>query len=823
MHKLKLDLPLVLPPEAAHADPCVDRLLAVLRGRPGVIDAHIDEQEHGRRLCVHFDVDRLAPSAVEKMVRAAGAELASQFGHIHVSVQGIRHERHARVVEAALMREAGVLHAAVSFGARQVAIEFDPNQRTPAGARAYVRRAGLEIEGPAEHHDHDHHEHGHHDKTEPGGHDHAGHDHGHHHGGPFGARSELIFSLLCGALTGAGLACAWSGAATAAMVLVVAAYLFGGWFTLKEAIEAVRAGRFEIDFLMLVAALGAAALGELFEGALLLFLFSFGHSLEGFAMARARKAISGLAELVPATAVRFTAAGGEETVAVAALQVGDRVLVKPNTRLPVDGVVARGEGCVDQAPITGESVPVDKRAHPDAAAALAQAGPIDAAHRVFAGTINGAGALEVLATRVAADSTLARVVRLVTEAQTQKSPTQEFTDRFERIFVPAILGFIGLLLFAWVVVDEPFAASFYRAMAVLVAASPCALAIATPSAVLAGVGRAARGGVLIKGGAHLDALGSVRAIAFDKTGTLTEGAPRLTDVVPLVGVDEARLLTIAAAVERRSDHPLARAVVDGAATRSTTPPPDADEVAAITGFGLRGVVEGTPVLVGKPGLFAEAPEDIQRSVQRLQDAGRTVMVVRFGEQFLGVLGVMDTPRPSARRALERLRGLGVTRMIMLTGDNQRVADAVAREVGITEARGDLLPAQKVEAVAELARSGARVAMVGDGVNDAPALASATVGIAMGAGGSDVALETADIALMSGDLDGLPFAVGLSQACRRVIRQNLWASLGMVAFLVPATVSGYAGIGVAVALHEGSTLLVVVNALRLLAYRDARAR
>jgi len=852
MNKLKLDLPLVLPPDAAHADPCVDRLLAVLRGRPGVIDAHIDAKEHEPHLCVHFDVARLAPSAVEKMVRAAGAELASQFGHIHVSVQGIRHERHARVVEAALMREKGVLYAAVSFGARQVALEFNPGQLTPAEARAYVRHAGLEVVEPAEpakehgHHDHGHHEHGHHDhdhgheehahdehapeKHDHAGHDHAhhGHGHGHHHGGPFGERSELIFSLLCGALTAAGLACAWSGAATAAMVLYVVAYLFGGWFTLKEAVEAIRAGRFEIDFLMLVAALGAAALGELFEGALLLFLFSFGHSLEGFAMARARKAISGLTELVPATAVRFTAAGTEETVAVAELRIGDRLLVKPNTRLPVDGVVARGESCVDQAPITGESVPVDKRAHPDPVAALRDdAGSLDAAHRVFAGTINGAGALEVLALHVAADSTLARVVKLVTEAQTQKSPTQEFTDRFERIFVPVILGFIGLLLFAWVVVDEPFAASFYRAMAVLVAASPCALAIATPSAVLAGVGRAARGGVLIKGGAHLDALGSVRAIAFDKTGTLTEGEPRLTDVVPLADVDEARLLTIAAALERRSDHPLARAVVEGAASRRTTPLPDADEVAAITGFGLRGVIEGRPALVGKPGLFAEAPGGlpaaIQEAVARLQDAGRTVMVVRLGEQFLGVLGVMDTPRPSARRALERLRALGVTRTIMLTGDNQRVADAVARAVGITEARGDLLPAQKVDAIAELARSAARVAMVGDGVNDAPALASATVGIAMGAGGSDVALETADIALMSDDLDGLPFAVGLSQACRRVIRQNLWASLGMVAFLVPATVSGFAGIGMAVALHEGSTLLVVVNALRLLAYRDTRAR
>ncbi len=626
-------------------------------------------------------------------------------------------------------------------------------------------------------------------------------------------------------LTGVGAGCVYGGMPTVAWVLYGLAYVFGGWFLLREAVEAIRAGVFEIEFLMLVAALGAAALGEPFEGALLLFLFSLGHSLEHFAMARARQAISGLAELVPPTAVRL-ADGAAETVPVSALKIGDRLLVKPNTRIPADGVVVDGESCVDQAPITGESAPVDKRAHPRGAAALAETAPLDPAHRVFAGTINGAGALELLVLHVAADSTLARVVKLVTEAQTQKSPTQEFTDRFERVFVPVILGFIGLLMFAWVVVDEPFAASFYRAMAVLVAASPCALAIATPSAVLSGVGRAARGGVLIKGGAHLDALGNIGAIAFDKTGTLTEGEPKLTDVAPLPGVDAGRLLAIAAALERRSDHPLARAVVEGAGQRGAMVL-EADEVVAITGFGLRGKVDGAAVLIGKPGLFTQEPGGVPEAVHALAtgllDQGRTVMLVRHGGQFLGVLGVMDTPRPSARRALERLRKLGVTRTIMLTGDNQRVADAVAREVGISEARGDLLPEHKVDAVAELARGGTRVAMVGDGVNDAPALASATIGIAMGAGGSDVALETADIALMSDDLDGLPFAVGLSQACRRVIRQNLWASLGMVAVLIPLTVSGYAGIGLAVALHEGSTLLVVVNALRLLAYRDPGSR
>ncbi|MER2561853.1 MAG: HAD-IC family P-type ATPase [Myxococcaceae bacterium] len=310
---------------------------------------------------------------------------------------------------------------------------------------------------------------------------------------------------------------------------------------------------------MLLAAIGAAILGEWFEGALLLFLFTLGHGLEGYAMRRARNAIGELSKLVPETALRLADDGGETEVPVADLVIGDQILVKPNTRIPADGFVSSGSSSVNQAPITGESVPVDKRPAPASVDALVAPDSLSAEHRVFAGTINGAAALTVVVTRAASESTLARVVKLVAEAETQKSPTQQFTDRFERAFVPVILVFVVGLLFAWLVIDEPFARSFYRAMAVLVAASPCALAIATPSAVLSGVARAARAGVLVKGGAHLESLGLVRAIAFDKTGTLTEGKPRLTDVVAVDGTQEDELLAVAVAVERQSDHPLAGA------------------------------------------------------------------------------------------------------------------------------------------------------------------------------------------------------------------------------------------------------------------------
>ncbi|HKO92380.1 MAG TPA: heavy metal translocating P-type ATPase [Polyangiaceae bacterium] len=810
MKKLKLDLALVLPEDASACSACAARIVESLRGRPGISEVHIDTHAPASpQLCLHYDPDVVDVERVRKVVQAAGGEIRQRFEHVAVAVVGLRHERQAGVLEAAIARAPGILHVVARFGTGRLSVEFDPLKTSRAAVLEVIASVGLEVRA---------------DSTRASPAEEPAHEH--EHSGPFGERSELIFSLICGALTGLGWALGkWDAPELASRAASVLAYGFGSWFTFREALVALRARKFEIDFLMLLAALGAAVLGEWSEGALLLFLFTLGHALEGFAMGRARKAIAALSELVPATALLLEN-GIEREVPVESLAVGDRVEVKPNTRLPADGFVEQGVSSVNQAPITGESVPVDKRPVADPAAALQDPATLQAENRVFAGSINGSAALRICVTKVAADSTLSRVAKMVSEAESQKAATQIFTDRFERVFVPVILGVVGLLLLAWVVVDEPFAQSFYRAMAVLVAASPCALAIATPSAVLSGVARAARSGVLVKGGAHLEALGLVRTMAFDKTGTLTEGKPRLTDIRPLPDVEETRLLLLARAIEQKSDHPLAGAIVTGAGERlpENAVGPEVIDAESIIGFGIQGKVEGVLVRVGKPGLFTQTsplPAGLARSVEELQRTGRTVMVVQIGDQFLGALGVMDTPRASARLVILELKALGIERTIMLTGDNQDVADAVAAEVGIQEARGDLLPEQKVAAVAELARGKSRVAMIGDGVNDAPALAHATVGIAMGAGGSDVALEAADIALMADDLSALPFAVGLSRTARRIIQQNLWLSLGMVAFLIPATILGFAGIGLAVALHEGSTLLVVVNALRLLTYQDAR--
>ena len=655
------------------------------------------------------------------------------------------------------------------------------------------------------------------------GHEHS--KHGHHHGGVFGEQSELIFSALCGGFLFLGAVLGrWSPTPEWMILgLLIVAYVFGSLFTIREAIGEIRRGRFEIDFLMLVAAAGAAALGKWHEGALLLFLFSLGHALEHHAMGRARHAIEALAELAPKSAL--VRRGSQLIdVLVEELVLGDIAIIKPDERIPADGFVINGNSSVDQAPITGESVPVDKLPVDDPSLAADAGDDLPAKHRLFAGSINQRGAMEMQVTRLSGDTTLARVVQMVNDAEAQQSPTQQFTDKFQRIYVPCVLVFVLLLLFAWVAIDEPFSTSFYRAMAVLVAASPCALAISTPSAVLSGVARAARGGVLIKGGAPLENLGKLGAIAFDKTGTLTEGDPRLVDVVTADdSITESELLEIAVAVEMLSDHPLAAAVVrDGQIRLGHLNLSEAKEIESITGRGVRALVDGEVVHIGKDDLFDEVSGDplsdaLRAKVDALEAHGRTTMIVRQGARYLGVLGLMDTPRESAKRMIARLRALGVKRMIMISGDNQKVADAVAAEVGIDDAWGDLMPADKVTAIKEL-RKTEGVAMVGDGVNDAPAMANATVGIAMGAAGSDVALETADVALMADDLDNLPFAVGLSRKTSRIIQQNVWVSLGMVAVLVPATMLGL-NIGLAVVFHEGSTIIVVLNALRLLVYQE----
>lgn len=833
MKKLKIEIPLILPEVPNEKDQCVQELISLLQEQKGLEKVHVLEaaDKGVPQLCFHYNPELISIDRVRSIARLTGASITEKIAHKLIEVEGIRHSRQARSIERNLSDLNGMIEASVSASG-MVRVEFDRSQLDEATIIKALQKEGLDIPDTAvnaekylrsiketEKPQKD-------QKSEKKPeHEEGDVEHEYAHGGLFGKNTELIFSILSGILLAIGFGFSFVDALPSwvSLSLYIGAYFFGGFYTTKEAVETVFKGGFEIDFLMLVAAIGAAILGAWSEGALLLFLFSMGHALEHYAMNKARKSIAALAKLAPKTALRKKN-GKTEEIGIEKLSVGDIIVVKPNTKIPSDGVVVSGKSSVNQALITGESVPVDKMPVEDQEKDYYNEKDISDENRVFSGTINGNNTLEVKVIKEAKDSTLSRLVKLVNEAQTQKSPTQRFTDKFEKYFVPSVLGLVVLLLGAFLVIDENFSDSFYRAMAVLVAASPCALAISTPSAVLSGVARAAKSGVLIKGGRPLEDLGVLTALAFDKTGTLTEGKPKLTKVIPLNNTDENELLKMAIAVENLSDHPLAKAVVrDGKKRLEGDSIPEATDLEAVLGKGIKATLGNDKVYIGNLELY-EALDDKKPSkkivdeIKALEAGGNTTMLIRRNSDYVGIIALMDTPRAEAKSTLEQLKKIGIKRMVMLTGDNQKVADAVAKEIGLTDAWGSLLPEEKVVAIKKLQKQESKVAMVGDGVNDAPAMANSTVGIAMGAAGSDVALETADIALMGDKLETLPFAIGLSRKAKGIIKQNLWISLGVVALLIPATILGLASIGIAVLIHEGSTLVVVFNALRLLAYK-----
>ena len=798
--RLRLDLPVLLPDVPDAQDACVGRLESWIGEKQGVERVHVvRDGDDGPVLCLHYDPAILSVEEVRRVASRAGAEITERYGHAILPLRAIDGQDAPRRIENALRGMDGVMTASVNLAAQRARVEFDLKRTSLDRVRGTLEQMGYATAAPA--------------RVDPGPACCRPREPVADAAGWYARNRELVWSLAAGTL----LAAAWGGARWAglgpgaAVALYLASYAFGGFDLLRHWLGALGKGRltFDIDLLMLLAAIGAAVLGEWAEGAFLLFLFSLAHALEHYALGRARNAIRALADLAPPTA-RVQRGNVLVDVPVEEVRPQDTVVVRPAERIPVDGVVRSGRSAVNQAPITGESVPIEK-------------GPGDG---VYAGTVNGDGALQIETTRAAGDRTLDRVVQLVEEAQTQKAPTQNFTERFERVFVPVVLVADVLLIVIpaslglW-----DWSTSFYRGMALLVASSPCALALGTPAAVLAGIAQAARKGVLIKGGAHLENLGRLRAMALDKTGTLTVGEPAVTDVVPFDAVRGEDLLAIAAAVEQHSQHPLAEAVVRHAAERGLDLP-EAGDLTSVTARGVRALVKGETVEIGNLRLWEEAqieiPTALRTTVEGLQAGGRSTMAVRHGNRWLGVLAVADRPREGVRDILASLRRLGIAPLVMLTGDNRGVGEAIAREVGVDEVRAELLPEDKVGAIRALLEQHGQVAMVGDGVNDAPALANATVGIAMGGAGTAVALETADVALMGDDLGRLPFAVGLSRRASTIIRQNLYLSLAVIAVLILATTTGVFGIGPAVIVHEGSTLLVIANALRLLAYQGSQA-
>jgi len=588
------------------------------------------------------------------------------------------------------------------------------------------------------------------------------------------------------------------------------AYAAGGYFGLRTSWATLREFRIDVDLLMVLAAVGAWIVGSPFEGALLLFLFSLSNVLQNYALDRTKNAIRALMKLRPSEAM-VRRGSRTVTLPVEQLILGDRVIVRPGERIPVDGVVVEGETSVDQAAITGESIPVQKEVGDD----------------VLTGTINQSGGIEVRVTRLAKDSTIARIIKLVEDANSKKAHTERFLDKFEQYYALFVIVFtVAVILVPLYILGEPFDTAFYRGMTVMVAASPCALIISTPASILSGIGNGARRGLLFKGGVYLEQAANIKVIAFDKTGTLTRGKLSVTDIVPAGGVSDEELLRLAAAVEARSEHPLAQAVVAEATKRSITLPEAAD-FQSMTGKGVQAEVDSELIHIGNLRYF-EALEgfdlsEVQPELTRLQDEGKTSVVVARGDvpQVVGVIALADILRDNVADIIQEIKALGVEKVVMLTGDNERVAKSIAKRAGLDAYYSELLPEDKVKIVEELKSEYGTIAMVGDGVNDAPALATANVGIAMGAAGTDVALETADIVLMSDDLNNIPYVVDLSRKTRQTLVINLGFAMLMIALMIGAIFLYNLPLPLAVVGHEGGTVLVSLHGLTLLAYKRRR--
>ena len=639
----------------------------------------------------------------------------------------------------------------------------------------------------------------------------------------FKEHPEAIAAGVCALLVLLGWFTLVGGWLGVSVLILAAAYVIGGYQSTLEGLTTLwREKELDVDLLMIVAALGAAILGLwrkeyyfIVDGAMLILIFAISGVLEGYAMSRTERSIQGLMSLTSDTA-RKLVDGQEQIVSVAELQIGDRVLVKPGELIPTDGIVIEGFSELDRSPITGESIPVETTVGDE----------------VFAGTINGNGVLKIQIDRSPESSLIQRVIRLVEQAQTETTPAQQFIERFERGYAKAIvllgilLGTLPPFLLGWT-----WEETVYRALIFLVVASPCALMAATMPALLSGIANGARHGILFKNAAQLEAIGQVKAIAFDKTGTLTMGKPQVVQVMAVETTD--RLLQVAAAIESMSEHPIGAAIVR-AAQKQGGEWTEAVNIQAQTGRGITGEVEGKIAVVGKAAFVqtqaANCPESlalakpleekplpwrIVKQSQKWEQEGKTVVWVAYDNDILGIIAVADTVRSTAARSIVHLKRLGIEQIVMLTGDNQCTAESIAAEIGIDGVYAELLPEAKLEVIRQLQRQYQSVAMVGDGINDAPALAQASVGIAMGTIGSDVALETADVVLMTDRLEKLEYAIRLSRRSGRIVKQNIVFALSFIVILLIANFTGNMTLPLGVLGHEGSTVLVILNGLRLL--------
>lgn len=784
-----VDIPVALPAQA-ECSACAVRLKESIEQTKGV--SAVDMSERNDTMTVHFDPDLVTVRGIEERTREACGLLAARYCHRTFVLGGLDCADCARSIERALARRPGVLYSSVNFASSRLFVELDcadmPIEVVVGDVKALgyqvwteeEYRARLKNQTPR----------------------------------PFYLRSpraRLTLVSFLFLIAGAALWLATSPPRAAAIALLSAAIVVGGYPVARNAWNTlVRTRNVDMNVLMTVATIGAAAVGSWVEAALVVALFGLGETLEGWAVDRTRGSIQQLMNLTPDEAlVRHE--DHEETMPVDQVQVGEIVLVRPGARIPLDGVVVKGHSSVDESPITGESLPRAKQEN----------------DLVYAGTINQRGSLEVRVASLARDSTLARLIEMVEEAQGQKAPTQRWVDSFARYYTPAVMS-VALLtaLLPPLVLGASWGAWVYKALALLILACPCALVISTPVTIVSAIGAASRQGVLIKGGAHLEAAGTVTAVAFDKTGTLTEGTPRVTAVLSFNGATQDEVLAFAATVERDSEHPLAGAVLHAAAARGVDLA-TADDFESLPGRGAWARVNGSTCYVGNTRLFEEIGVILDTAamatVNEHQNRGETVVLVGTLAGVIGAVSIADQVRPLSRSAIAGLRAAGIRYITMLTGDNRQTAAAVAADLGLDDYQAELLPEHKVQAVHEIAAQHGPVAMVGDGVNDAPALAAATVGIAMGAAGTDTALETADIALMADDLSKVPFAIELSRATRATVRQNITFALALKVVTLLLVFPGWLTLWMAVLADTGGSLIVIGNGLRLVRHgrRDSK--
>ena len=614
------------------------------------------------------------------------------------------------------------------------------------------------------------------------------------------------WELRRAALSGIALAIGYAAEKFAGPMMVflplyIVAMVLGGWGNFRKAARALPRGNFNMSVLMSIAVIGALAIGQYEEGASVAFLYAISEMLEAWTMEKARRSIRDLMDIAPKVAI--VRRGESETeMSVEDIIVGDVLIIRPGEKIAMDGIILKGESAVNQAAITGESLPVEK-------------GP---GAEVFAGTLNTHGSLEVEVTKLVQDTTIAKIIHMVEEAQGKRAPSQAFVEKFAAVYTPIVLALaVGIVFIPPLFLGQEWSPWIYRGLALLVVACPCALVVSTPVAIVSAISNAAKNGVLIKGGMHLEEAGTLEAIAFDKTGTLTKGQPAVTDLVVISVASEDTLLKVSASLEARSEHPLAVAIVKAAEDRHLAVIP-AEDFSSITGRGAQGTVNGETVYIGNPRLFTELGinlEPITAQVERLQSEGKTAMIVGTKEKFLGIVAVADEVREASAKTIAELKKDGISHTIMLTGDNTATARAMAQRVGVDEFRAELLPQDKVTAVEELLQKYGKVAMIGDGINDAPALALSTVGIAMGGAGTDTALETADIALMADDLTKLPFTIRLSKKSLEIIKQNITFSLVIKLVAVLAVFPGWLTLWLAILADMGASIIVTINSLRLL--------